>query len=315
MHIQKVLLCKSCYNQWYQWKKNRENPDLKEFLENGPRLHTSRWAREIETELVPGLVLYSDKMRKMADLVTRVATRNTSVLITGETGVGKELVALAIHKLSRRKESPFVTLDCTTLTPELAESELFGHEAGAFTGAVKKREGLFAAANTGTIFIDEISLLSLPLQVKLLRVLESGMFRLVGSTSYNETDVRLVSATNEPLKELVEKGRFRADLFYRLNVFGIEVPPLSEGLEGVLGLTRHLLARLGAPDVSLSSQAFLVLQRYSWPGNVRELEHALEHALVLHEGGKINVKDLPVDIVRKVTEQEVNLAHTIPSTR
>jgi two-component system response regulator AtoC len=233
-------------------------------------------------------------------LVARVARLDTTVLITGETGTGKELVARAIHYASHRSERGFVVVDCTALPETLFESELFGHERGAFTGAAAARRGLFETASGGTCLLDEIGELSPALQAKLLRVLQERAIRRLGGNELIPVDLRIIAATNRNLKKLVEDGRFREDLYYRLHVVTITVPPLRERSTDIPLLVRHFLekyARAAERPVPLvSPEAMALLTSYGWPGNVRELEHALERAVALGPSPLLLPDDLPVDV-------------------
>jgi transcriptional regulator with PAS, ATPase and Fis domain len=230
-------------------------------------------------------------------MIDRVAVTDTTVLIRGESGVGKELVARELHRLSPRSRHPLIVVDCASLHDNLLQSELFGHERGAYTGAVRLKHGLFELANRGTIFLDEIGELTPELQVKLLRVLESGTFRRLGGTVDIEVNVRVIAATNRPLELLMKDGRFREDLFYRLNVFPVDVPPLRERPRDIPALAEHFI-RHSALSVKRSTRideaAMELLMRYPWPGNVRELENAIERALILCDGSVIEAGHLPV---------------------
>jgi PAS domain S-box-containing protein len=232
----------------------------------------------------------SDALRRVLGDVERVAGADTTVLITGETGTGKELVARAIHRRSRRSSGPWVAVNCAAIPANLQESELFGHERGAFTGATSRRDGRFKLADGGTIFLDEVGELPLDLQAKLLRVLQEGEIEPVGSTKSVRVDVRVVAATNRDLEEMVRAGVFRADLLYRLNVFPVHMPPLRERGDDVVMLAEHLARRLaqrrGASPPRLTPECSVRLRRYDWPGNVRELENVIERALILSVDGK-----------------------------
>lgn len=240
------------------------------------------------------------KSAKMVDIfrtISKIADYKTTVLITGESGVGKELVARAIHRRSSRSGGPFVAVNCGAIPENLLESELFGHKKGAFTDAIHDHRGLFEDASTGTLFLDEIGELPLGLQVKLLRVLEEETIRRVGETRDVEIDVRIVAATHRDLLAETKAGRFREDLFYRLNVLPIHVPPLRERREDIPLLIDHFLtrnnARFRSNIVGIDSEARRLLFEYSWPGNVRELENTIERAMVLAEGDQLVASDLP----------------------
>lgn len=250
------------------------------------------------TELIPGLLIGSEEMAYVAKMIRRVAATNASVCIFGETGTGKELVAKAIHELSPRKKKPFAIVDCTGLSEKIAESELFGHARGAFTGAQYQVEGLIAAAHTGSVFFDEISVLESSLQPKLLRVLQERHFRPVGKTAYQEVDMRVIVATNQSLSELVKQRKFREDLYHRLNVFPITIPPLRERKKEILILARYFLLQWGVTSVWLSQKVEEIFQQYSWSGNVRELRNVLERALIMRGEEKrfIEPEDLPQEM-------------------
>ncbi len=240
------------------------------------------------------------RMRDIFSLITKVCDFKTTVLILGESGTGKELIARAIHHNSNRKKSPFVALNCGAIPETLLESELFGHVKGAFTDAVSDKAGLFVQANGGTLFLDEIGEMPPFLQVKLLRVLQEGEVRPVGAGSSRTVDVRVVSATSRDLARDVAEGRFREDLFYRLNVFSITVPPLRERAEDIPILAGHFLEkygeRFGKTGASLSPEALKVCMDYRWPGNVRELENCIERGMVLCERDVIGMECLPENI-------------------
>jgi len=237
-------------------------------------------------------------MRAIFDKVAKTAPSTGRVLITGENGTGKELVARAIHEHSKRADGPFVKLNCAAIPSELIESELFGHMKGSFTGAFADRAGKFELADGGTLFLDEIGDFPLPLQAKLLRVLEDKVVRPLGDTRSETVNVRVIAATNRDLRRAVSEGQFREDLFYRLNVVDIHLPPLRERLEDLPLLIQHVLARSAhAPQARrLSEEALRLLLHYPWPGNVRELENTLERALVLCQGEEITPADLPTHL-------------------
>ncbi len=236
-------------------------------------------------------------MRPVLDLVCRVAPSDATILILGESGTGKELIARAIHARSRRADRAFVAVDCGSLPDALLESELFGHARGAFTGAVADKKGLFEEANGGTIFLDEIGVMSLSTQVKLLRVLQEQTIRRVGRTTPITIDVRVLAAANQQLETLVDKGLFRDDLYYRLNGIALNIPPLRERQEDIIPLAGHFLKlycdKLGKPLLRIAPEAMDLLLRYAWPGNVRELEKAIERAVVLTQSETISAQDLP----------------------
>ena len=233
----------------------------------------------------PRLTGTSPAFRRMLEMVSRVATSEASVLLHGESGTGKELVAHALHESSNRRSHAFVVVECASLAETLFESELFGHEKGAFTGASQSKPGLVEAASGGTLFLDEVGDIPLSMQVKLLRLLETGTYRRVGSTELRHVDVRLISASHRSLPEMVAAGKFRQDLYYRLSTFPIRLPPLRERVQDIPALAAHLLQRL-APgrDMRLSAAALHCLQTWPFPGNVRELRNVLERACLLADG-------------------------------
>src|SRR5512138_3440267 len=244
-----------------------------------------------------GLVGSSEAMRRVLEQVRKVASTDATALVLGESGTGKELVARAIHDESARREKPFISVSCAAIPEGLLESELFGHEKGAFTGAVKRKLGRFELAHEGTLFLDEVGELPPSVQVKLLRVLQERRFERVGGEETVEVDVRLVSATNRDLAEMVKEGRFREDLYYRLDVVAMRLPPLRERPGDVEELARFFVGKLGprfGRRVSgFTPEALALLKRHRWPGNVRELENVVEQALVFAEGEHIGPEDLP----------------------
>jgi DNA-binding NtrC family response regulator len=244
-----------------------------------------------------GLIGRAPAFRAMLELVTRVAPSEATVLLQGESGTGKELVAQAIHDASRRAKGPFVAVDCSGLTETLFESELFGHERGAFTGATVRKIGLVEAASGGTLFLDEMGDIPLTMQVKLLRLLETGTYRRVGSTELVRSDIRLISATHRPLKALVENGQFRQDLFYRVNAFPICLPPLRSRREDIALLAEALLVRV-APErkLKIAADTLACLESYGYPGNVRELRNILERASLLCDGDTLQARHLPEEL-------------------
>ena len=251
-----------------------------------------------------GLIGRSPAFLRMMEMVARVAPSEASVLLQGESGTGKELVANAIHQISRRSARPFVAVDCSGLAETLFESELFGHERGAFTGAVARKIGLIEAASGGTLFLDEVGDIPLSIQVKLLRLLETGTFRRVGSPELRQAEVRIISATHRPLTEMIADGRFRQDLFYRLNIFPIDLPALRERGEDVVLLAEALLERVaGGRLLSLAEEVRDWLRWYSFPGNVRELRNLLERAFLLCDGDEIRLQHLPVALCLPVVAQ------------
>ncbi len=263
-----------------------ENEQLKEKIE--------------EINKPDNLIGESQQMKRIFDLIHTVAPTDTTVMIRGESGTGKELVAKAIHINSKRKYFPIVTVNCGALAETLLESELFGHEKGAFTGAHFKRKGKFEMADGGTIFLDEVGSISQKMQVELLRVIETKQFSRVGGNQIITSDFRVITATNEPLEDLVKAGKFREDLYYRLNVFSIIVPPLRERREDIPLLAHFFLNRfstsMNKPINSISKEAMDFLVKYDWHGNVRELENAIERAIVVGKDNSIKVEDLPFHV-------------------
>ena len=253
-----------------------------------------RAARDASTSVIVG---GSPAMRKVADLIERVGDSDASVLIHGETGTGKELVARSVHMRSKRKDGPFVAINCAAVPHSLLESELFGHARGAFTDAKSQRTGLFLQSSGGTLFLDEIGELPIDVQPKLLRALQERKVRPVGDNKEIPFDARIVAATNRDLENEVREKRFREDLFYRINVVKVDVPPLRARGGDVLHLAHHFLTqfaeRSGKPSLSLSERAAERLMAYEWPGNVRELENTIEHAVALARFEQVTVEDLP----------------------
>src|SRR5216684_303820 len=264
-----------------------------------------RWKKEagyLRRELrrltgLDNIIGQSPNMRAIFDMIQTVAPQSSRVLITGESGTGKELVARAIHENSVRASAPFITINCGAFPETLLESELFGYMKGAFTGANENRQGLFQAAHGGTLFLDEIGNMSLTMQVKLYRVLQEGKVRPIGSTEESDVDVRIIAATNKNFEKEIAEGRFREDLYYRLSVIPILVPPLRERREDIPLLARHFLERfrttMEKPIEGISPEAMTRLEMYDWPGNVRELENTLERAVALATGTRITPDALP----------------------
>ena len=249
----------------------------------------------------------NEKMQEIYHLIEKVAPTSASVLITGESGTGKELVARAIHINSPRENAPFVSVNCAALPETLLESELFGHERGAFTGATAMRKGRFELADTGTLFLDEIGDIPLPLQAKLLRVLQERSFERVGGSRPIRVDVRIVTATNKELKDEVDKGHFREDLYYRLNVLHIHLPPLRERSDDIPMLTNHFINKfaemLNKPNLRISGDALRYLVNLAWDGNVRELENTIERAAILCSNDVIRAEDVHPDVTRSKKEE------------
>ncbi len=258
-------------------------------------------ARELQGKYNFGNIIgKSSKMQRIFELIEKVAPTKATVLITGDSGTGKELIARAIHYNSPRKDRPFISINCGALPETLLESELFGHEKGAFSGAISQRKGRFELAHEGTLFLDEISEMSPPLQVKLLRVLQEMEFERVGGSHTLKVDVRVVAASNRNLKEEAATGKFRSDLYYRLNVVHVYLPPLRERKDDLLLLVNHFLTKSAKENhqdlISISSSAMERILDYPWPGNVRELENVIERAIILSDRHEIQVKDLPGEV-------------------
>jgi formate hydrogenlyase transcriptional activator len=253
-----------------------------------------------EYEPVGELVGASPAYRRMLEDALNVAPTDTTVLLQGETGTGKELLAYAIHQRSLRNRGPFIVVNCAALPPSLIESELFGYEKGAFTGAQAPKPGRFELADGGTIFLDEIGEVPLEIQGRFLRVLQTGVFERLGSTKSVRVKVRVVAATNQPLERLVNERKFRADLFYRLNVFPITLPPLRDRLSDVTLLARHFVdkynARFKRSITSISEQSLRALEQYHWPGNVRELENLVERAVLSANGSILKIVPPPIHV-------------------
>jgi len=258
--------------------------------------HNQALSEEVAAQ-AGALVGQSEPMQKLVVMARKAASSEATVLVQGESGTGKELVARMVHDLSPRAQGPFVVVHCAALAESLLESELFGHERGAFTGAVKRKLGRFELADGGTLFLDEIGEISPSIQTKLLRVLQEKEFQRVGGEETLKVDVRVVAATNRDLKAEVQRGRFREDLYYRLHIIPLSIPPLRERPEDIPLLARHFVqrfaARMSRAAGGVSEAAMRALQRYPWPGNVRELENAVEQALVFSEGPELTESDLP----------------------
>jgi DNA-binding NtrC family response regulator len=282
-----------------------ENVRLRQFVEEltfkSPRLQ---------------MIGQSAAMQKVLQLIEKVAPTDATVLVRGPSGAGKELVAHALHHNSTRKDRPMVTINCAALQETLLESELFGHEKGAFTGAAASKRGLFEVAEGGTLFIDEIAEMSPGMQAKLLRVLENGHYRRVGGTEECHADVRIIAATNKPLEEEQKAGRFREDLYFRLNVIAIRLPPLKERPEDVPTLVQHFLStrQIGKARFQVDPEAMRALVQYAWPGNVRELANVIERAQILAENNCITLDDLPENFAA-AGENVTDAADNAPSDR
>ena len=249
------------------------------------------------------IVGHGSATQNLYQLIEKVAPSDSSILIIGESGTGKELVAKEIHKYSLRKDQAFVAINCGALVETLLEDELFGHEKGAFTGAQRLKKGRFELADAGTLFLDEIAEMPVNLQVKLLRVLQENCLERVGGTSRVDIDVRIIAATNKDLNQLMQHGQFREDLYYRLNVITIEVPPLRDRKEDIALISEHFLARCNeklAKEVRFDQDALAYLQAFSWPGNVRQLQNVIERGVVLAEGEWFTTRELPPEICKQL---------------
>jgi NtrC-family two-component system response regulator AlgB len=279
-------------------EKPFEFTELRHFVERVYEYHRlRREVRQLREELdryegMGEIVTRSERMKGVMSLAMQVAPSGIAVLIEGESGTGKELLAHLIHQKSPRQENAFIPVNCTALAENLLESELFGHVRGAFTGAVKDRQGRFEVADGGTVFLDEVGEIPPSVQVKLLRFLQSKEFERVGETATRRVDVRVIAATNRDLEAAVERGAFREDLFYRLNAVRLKIPPLRERVEDIPLLVQHFLKKFGSAS-EVSAEALLALQGYVWKGNVRELENVIERAVILARGGQIELQHLP----------------------
>ena len=277
-------------------------------------LQNSVYRKEIEGKTTfENMIGKSHEIQKVFDLVKKVAPSKASVLITGESGVGKEMIANALHNLSPRKDKPFIKVHCAALSDSLLESELFGHEKGAFTGAIAMKRGRFELAHEGTIFLDEIGEISQNVQVKLLRVIQERKFERVGGEETLDVDVRIIAATNRNLEEEIKKGNFREDLYYRLNVVNINVPPLRERKDDIPIMVNNFIRKFSKENnkniTSVDTKAKNALYSYDWPGNIRELRNCIEGAVVIAEGSTLRLEDLP-PAVRKSQE---NSSISIPA--
>jgi transcriptional regulator with PAS, ATPase and Fis domain len=280
-------------DEQYRRKQVDEIKHFKNVFERVEDVLTKLDARQ----LFPEIIGDSRVMRGLLRRVQMVAPTDSTVLILGESGTGKELVASSIHRNSRRSQNPFIKLNCVAIPPDLLESELFGHEKGAFTGATARKPGKFELAHGGTIFLDEIGDMPLGLQAKILRVIQEKEFDRVGGTRTVQVDVRLICATNKNLPQMVAEGTFREDLYYRINVFALQLPALRERKEDIPLLVDDFLSRT-TPEVSISSPALQMMIGYAWPGNVRELQNTVERAAVLSQGQEIVVNHLPDSITQ-----------------
>ena len=256
--------------------------------------------RRSQREVLDSIVINSEVMKEVFIEAQRAAKRSTSILISGETGTGKEVVARAIHRMGPRSDKPFIDINCAAVQNTMLESELFGYEAGAFTGAQKRKRGLIEVSDEGILFLDEISSMSPDMQAKVLRALEERSFRRVGSTTSIQVDVQILAASNKNLKDLIEKGEFREDLYYRLKVINIEIPPLREHPEDIPGLAGHFIKtnnpKMGINIENMTPAALDLLKKYSWPGNIRELRNVIERAMIFCDDATIDVEHLPADV-------------------
>ena len=263
-----------------------------------------------------GLIGQSPAMRQVFNIVERVAKTPSTILITGESGTGKELIAKALHDYSDRAEAPFIRVNCAAIPDTLIESELFGYDKGAFTGASGSKPGRFELANGGTLFLDEIGEISTEMQVKLLRAIQESEFERVGGIRTIRVDVRLITATNRDLMSEVQAGHFREDLFYRLNVVPIKLPALRERDDDIPLLTQHILTkfskRLGQTSRQIEIEALNALRSYGWPGNIRELENVLERTLLFSENNPIKISDLPVEFLQAASGETIDSARLVP---
>jgi len=270
--------------------------------------------RKIQEEL--GIIGQSESIRGLIDMLLSIAPTNISVLITGESGVGKEVFAKAIHQLSPRRHKPMISVNCGAIPEGLLESELFGHERGAFTGAIATKKGYFELADGGTIFLDEIGETPLPVQVKLLRVLENGEFMRIGSGELRKVEVRIIAATNRNLEEMVQQGQFRKDLYYRLKAVSLHIPPLRERKEDIPLLLNHFVKEVTSRNniefAGFTSDALELLYNYAWPGNVRELKNFVETIVVLAKGQVANRKMVEEHLQHYEEPVEVHTALPIP---
>jgi two-component system response regulator AtoC len=280
----------------------------------------NKFLRDEADQIGKSLVGESPAIRKIHQAISQVAVEKVTVLIAGETGTGKELVARAIHQQSLRKNSLFVAVNCAAIPSEMLESELFGHERGAFTGAVKERIGKFELADGGTLFLDEITEMPISLQAKLLRALQEGTIERLGSNRQLNVDMRVVAATNRDPMQAVKEGKLREDLYYRLNVFRIDLPPLRDRLSDIKILARHFLKKR---NISIDESVTDILESYTWPGNIRELENVLERAAIVCDGQSIKIQNLPADLLAKSSNEiqltpsmsnlaTLNQSHSLP---
>ncbi|MDQ7065694.1 MAG: sigma-54 dependent transcriptional regulator [candidate division KSB1 bacterium] len=283
--------------------------------QNRLRLRLRALERQMREQFgVENIVTVNPKMQQLIKTAISVAHTESNVMITGESGTGKELIAGLIHSMSRVADKPFVAVNCGGIPESLLESELFGHVKGAFTGAISTKRGLVEEADGGTLFLDEVAEMNTTLQVKLLRFIQGGEFRRVGENEVRRVKVRIIAATNKDLKQAMEMGEFREDLYYRLSVIPLHIPPLRERREDISLLAQHFLkmfaTRLDKPVRQFSKDALNALMQYHWPGNVRELMNAIEHGVALSSGDTLELKDLPPNIAHPMTEEGMPLAES-----
>ncbi|MBS3751069.1 MAG: sigma-54-dependent Fis family transcriptional regulator [Anaerolineales bacterium] len=258
--------------------------------------------RKAQREELNTIVINSDAMKEVFRKAQRAAKRSTSILITGETGTGKEVLAKAIHRMGSRSDKPFIDINCAAVQNTMLESELFGHEAGAFTGAQKRKRGLMEVADEGILFLDEISSMSEDMQAKVLRALEERSFRRVGSTTSIHVDVQILAASNKDLPQLIEKGAFREDLYYRLKVLNLEIPPLRKHPTDIPALAGHFIKQnnpqMGLNVEGITPEALKLIKSYEWPGNIRELRNVIERAMIFCDDAVIDIRHLPGELQR-----------------
>ncbi len=264
--------------------------------------------KQLKIPSIENIIGASSVMQDLFTIITKSASSSANVLIIGESGTGKELVAKAVHNMSQRKDNHFVAVNCAAIPEGLLESELFGYMKGAFTGASSNKQGLFELANDGTLFLDEIGEMPHSLQAKLLRVLEGGTFRRVGGVSDITVDVRLVAATNKNLSDLIENNQFREDLYFRLNVLSLKIPPVRDRRDDIPLLVNHFLEKYAGENKKFSKDAMTMLQNYRWKGNVRELENIIERVLLLSEGDVMDVESLPEEIRSGPASEKVSIS-------
>jgi two-component system response regulator HydG len=311
------FITKPFSHQEFQVKVKKALDHLQEQAEMQRLSEENRYLRdELDVQFNFGeIVGNSAPMQTIYRMIEKVAPTDSSILIYGESGTGKELVARAIHKASQRRTKPFIRVNCGALAEGILESELFGHERGAFTGAMRRKKGRFELAHKGTIFLDEIGDISPAMQLKLLRVVQEKELERVGSEETLIIDVRIIAATNKNLKEEVAKGKFREDLYYRLHILPINMPPLRERKEDIILLTDYFLKKIGQEikktNLLIDDNAKKTLLDYNWPGNVRELENVLERAAVLCDGNKISSTDLPILIEEKNQNNNIYLSDSV----